>query len=211
MRISAGLDEDGVVVGNVFDKYQSKNPIVRRIMRGFDQSLGQLVQRAEPATISEIGCGEGYWTLSWIEQGLEARGTDFSAQVIELARLNAEARGISPGVFEVRSIYDVRPHSDGADLVVCCEVLEHLEDPELALAALQKIVRKSLIVSVPREPIWRAMNMLRGKYLGDLGNTPGHIQHWSKGGLLRLVERYFEVIDIRTPLPWTMVLCRSRS
>ena len=28
-------------------------------------------------------------------------------------------------------------------------------------------------VSVPREPIWRAANMARGKYLGALGNTPG--------------------------------------
>jgi hypothetical protein len=30
---------------------------------------------------------------------------------------------------------------------------------------------------VPREPIWRIGNMARGRYLGDLGNTPGHIQH----------------------------------
>ncbi len=42
------------------------------------------------------------------------------------------------------------------------------------------------------------------------GNTPGHLQHWSRAGFLRLVADYFEVVEVRTPLPWTMALCRPR-
>lgn len=209
LRISGGLEEAGIVVGNAYDKYGSRNPIVRWLMRGFDGSLGRFVSKCDPSTIHEVGCGEGYWTLSWNAQGIQARGTDFSSQVIALARNNAAAHGASADLFDVRSVYDVRPPNDSADLVVCCEVLEHLEAPEEALAALQKIVTHHLIISVPREPLWRLMNLARGKYLGDFGNTPGHIQHWSRDSLVRLVQQYFEVLEVSTPLPWTMLLCRA--
>jgi 2-polyprenyl-3-methyl-5-hydroxy-6-metoxy-1,4-benzoquinol methylase len=114
-------------------------------------------------------------------------------------------------IFETRSIYDLAQVVDAADLIVCCEVLEHLERPEEGLRALQRVVDRYLIVSVPREPIWRMLNLARGKYIADFGNTPGHIQHWSKHDFVALVSKYFEVVEVKSPLPWTMVLCRSRA
>lgn len=211
MKISNGLTEDGVVVGNAFDKYGSKNPVVRWIMQGFDRALSELVQKANPSTIHEVGCGEGYWVLGWRRQGIEARGSDFSERIIELARENAHSQGVSPDVFDARSIYDIDPFRDGADLIVCCEVLEHLEDPEAGLAALQRVVTSHIILSVPREPIWCALNLARGKYIASAGNTPGHIQHWSSSGFVRLVSRYFDVVEQKNPLPWTMLLARAKS
>jgi 2-polyprenyl-3-methyl-5-hydroxy-6-metoxy-1,4-benzoquinol methylase len=120
-------------------------------------------------------------------------------------------RGIPPESFQVRSVYELEPERDSADLLVCCEVLEHLEDPDLALATLQRVATGHLILSVPREPIWRVLNMVRGKYLKSFGNTPGHIQHWSSSKFNELVGNYFDIVEIRTPLPWTMLLCRARS
>ena len=55
-----------------------------------------------------------------------------------------------------------------------------------------------------------ALNLARGKYIKDLGNTPGHLQHWSKKSFITLVEKYFTVIEVKSPLPWTMLLCRQR-
>src|SRR3546814_863681 len=180
MKVSGGLKEDGIIVGNAYDKYNSGNPIVRWMMQGFAQDLSNLVNLASPTTIHEVGCGEGYWTLKWTQEGMAARGSDFSSQVIELAKQNAESRKLSPELFQVGSIYNLHPARDSADLIVCCEVLEHLEHPEAGLQALQGIVEKYLIISVPREPIWCALNIMRGKYLRSFGNTPGHIQHWSQ-------------------------------
>ncbi len=100
--------------------------------------------------------------------------------------------------------------AEAAPLVVCCEVLEHLDDPVRGVEILAALAQPYLLASVPREPLWRALNMARGKYLGALGNTPGHLNHWSRGGFLRVLERRFEVIEARTPLPWTMALCRRR-
>jgi 2-polyprenyl-3-methyl-5-hydroxy-6-metoxy-1,4-benzoquinol methylase len=210
MKISEGMLEDGIVVGNAYDKYGSKNPIVRWIMKGFADSLSKLVAKAAPKTIHELGCGEGYWVLDWNQQGITARGSDFSEKVIGLARENAVSRGVSPVLFSARNIYDIEPGQDSADLVVCCEVLEHLDDPEAGLEALKRVATDYVILSVPREPIWCMLNLLRGKYFASLGNTPGHIQHWSSSKFVALVSRYFEIIEVKKPLPWTMLLCRVR-
>jgi 2-polyprenyl-3-methyl-5-hydroxy-6-metoxy-1,4-benzoquinol methylase len=211
MKIAGGTTEQGVVVGNVYDKYGSRNPIVRRLMRGFEGALSELVTHAAPVSIHEVGCGEGYWVLHWNRRGLDSRGSDFSVKAIDLARLNAAQEGVGAERFAVRSVYDLEPGRDGADLVVCCEVLEHLERPEEALRRLQRVVSRHLIVSVPREPIWRLLNLARGKYIGSLGNTPGHLQHWSARAFTQLVARYFELVAVRTPLPWTIALCRARA
>ena len=207
-EVTGGAVENGLVVGNAYDKYGSRNPIVRWMMRGFDESLAALVEAAEPASIHEIGCGEGYWCHRWLAAGIDARGCDVSQTAIELARRNARARGLDPDRFATRSIYDLQSGRDSADLVVCCEVLEHLDDPEAGLRALQRIVGRHLIVSVPREPVWRLLNLARGTYIGQGGNTPGHVQHWSSRGFLRLVARHFRVDRVLTPLPWTMLSCR---
>lgn len=211
LTVAGGATEHGVVIGNTYDKYGSRNPIVKRMMAGFEAALSEFVAASAPQSIHEVGCGEGHWVLRWNEQGLRARGCDFSETVIGIARDNASRRGISPALFEARSIYELDPRHDGADLVVCCEVLEHLQHPARALQALARVAGRHLIVSVPREPLWRALNLARGKYLSRLGNTPGHIQHWSRDGFVRLVSEHFEVLEARNPLPWTMLLCRPRA
>jgi 2-polyprenyl-3-methyl-5-hydroxy-6-metoxy-1,4-benzoquinol methylase len=208
IKIAGGAKEDGVVIGNAYDKYGSKNPVVKWMMNGFASALSDLIARAAPEFIHEIGCGEGYWVLLWNERGLNARGCDFSRAVIEVARENAINRGLETSLFESRSIYDLDVAQDSADLVVCCEVLEHLENPEAGLQALQRITKRHLIVSVPREPLWCTLNLVRGKYINRWGNTPGHIQHWSKRKFIKFVSGYFEVVEIKSPLPWTMLFCR---
>jgi len=207
MKISGGEKEGGVVIGNTYDKYGSKNPIVKWMMNGFHGSLTELVQLASPQDIHEIGCGEGYWVMQWNQNGIKARGSDFSSQVIDFARKNAIENGLSPSSYEQKSIYDVDAENDSADLIVCCEVLEHLDDPEEALRALQRITKKYVILSVPKEPVWCGLNILRGKYLAKLGNTPGHIQHWSSSSFINLVSQHFDIVEVKKPFPWTMLLC----
>ncbi|MEZ5177714.1 MAG: hypothetical protein R2746_05365 [Acidimicrobiales bacterium] len=72
------------------------------------------------------------------------------------------------------------------------------------------MARRDLVVSVPREPIWCAANLARGKYVRDLGNTPGHINHWGKKAFADLVGRRFHVRSVRSPFPWTMVAASVR-
>jgi 2-polyprenyl-3-methyl-5-hydroxy-6-metoxy-1,4-benzoquinol methylase len=199
--------ERGIVVGNVYDKLGTRNPIARALVRGFMASFDALLAESGAQDVHEVGCGEGSLAARLLARGLIVRGSDFSATIIAEARHRHGAAGIR---FDVKSIYHLAPDVDAASLVVCCEVLEHLHDPERALARLATIVRDWCILSVPREPIWKLMNLARGRYWSDWGNTPGHVQRWSSRSFLALVERHFDVVTVRRPLPWTMVLCRSR-
>ena len=94
------------------------------------------------------------------------------------------------------------------DLATAIEVLEHVPAPEATVAEMARVARRWLIVSVPREPLWRGLNVVRGAYLRDLGNTPGHVNHWSKRAFVSLLSRYGTVEEARSPLPWTMALVR---
>jgi SAM-dependent methyltransferase len=101
------------------------------------------------------------------------------------------------------------PFADGEfDLASAIEVLEHVPDPEHTLAEMARVARGHLLVSVPREPLWRALNLARGAYVRRLGDTPGHVNHWSKRAFVGLLGRHGEVIEARSPFPWTMLLVR---
>jgi SAM-dependent methyltransferase len=195
--------------GNIYPKYTTQNPIARLLVAGFRGTLIDLAGRTKVQEVHEVGCGEGFLSLMLADHGYTVRGSDLSRDAIATARRQAAARDQPPN-FEVANLYDLVPDRDAAELVVCCEVLEHVPDPVRALHILAGLARPYLIVSVPREPLWRVLNMARGRYWGQLGNTPGHLQHWSKGDFLALLSDHIEVIECRTPIPWTFALCRSR-
>ncbi len=196
--------------GNVYDKYGTSNPIARRLMTGFMAQLDELVELTGAAEAHEVGCGEGELAIRLARRGIRVRGTDAFPQVLDEARTRADAAGVEI-VFEATPVEQLEPARHGAELIVCCEVLEHLDDPERALDVLAGLARPWLIASVPREPLWRALNLARLSYVGELGNTPGHLNHWSKRDFVRFLTSRLEVVEVRTPTPWTMALCRVQS
>ena len=205
------LAEGNILIGNQVDKDQVTHPIARRMVAGFDAGLATLVAGAQPppASVHEVGCGEGRLSRRLHAQlGVEVRASDFSQALIA----ENAARG-EPGIrYVVRSIYELDPAEDRADLVLACEVLEHVERPLEALAALRALDAPAYIISVPREPLWRVLNLARGKYLSALGNTPGHLNHWSKRRFVEFLTRGgFRVQRCLQPLPWTMVAGNFRN
>lgn len=197
------------VAGNYYDKYGTQNPVARRLMAGFLAAFDELCARTGASTVLEVGCGEGHLSLRLMARGLAVRGFDIGEDVVARANLAAETSGYGRPFF-TDSIYDLRPDGMRSDLVICCEVLEHLPSTAIALDRLAAVAGSHVLVSVPREPLWRVLNMMRGKYIGSLGNTPGHIQHWTSGGFVALLRSRFDIVEIRRPLPWTMVLCKVR-
>jgi SAM-dependent methyltransferase len=198
-----------LIGGNLYPKYTTRNPIARRLVDNFLATLRRLVHATGAREVHEVGCGEGHLSMLLAGDGLWVRGCDLAPGAIEAARRQSHARGLDIP-FVLADLYDLEPERHGAPLVLCCEVLEHLPDPQRALAVLARLARPHLIVSVPREPLWRVLNLARGRYWGDLGNTPGHLQHWSTPAFLALLQDHLEVVELRTPLPWTIARCRAR-
>lgn len=195
--------QDGIVTGNIEDKSKLKNPISKILVQRFDEVLFQLIEASDPGSIHEVGCGEGRITrkLTHEHKG-PIRASDFSAAHIRALL----AQNLSNVVVVERNIYELNQTEDQADLIICCEVLEHLEDPHKALRVLKALRCRNYIFSVPREPLWRILNVIRGKYLQDFGNTPGHLNHWSRKTFINFLENHgFRLNRIVCPLPWIMV------
>ena len=198
-----------VPTGNTYDKYGSTNPVVKRLMAGFHATLDELWERAAPGTVLDVGCGEGVLTEQWAERlgdgrvvGIDLDDPKLRAEWEQRSRPNLE--------FRAEEATSLSFGDDSFDLACAIEVLEHVPDPAATLGEMARVARRHLLVSVPREPLWRTLNVARGAYLRNLGNTPGHVNHWSKRAFTSLLSRYGTVEEARSPFPWTMVLVRLR-
>lgn len=199
------VSKDGVVTGNTYDKYGSANPVVRRLMSGFERTLDELFAEAAPRSVLDVGCGEGVLVQRWARRLGDGRvvGIDLEEESIQAGWAAHQAPNLEYRVMEAANL----PFADGEfDLASAVEVLEHVPDPEHTVAEMARCAQRHLLVSVPREPLWRMLNLARGAYWPALGNTPGHVNHWSRGAFVELLGRHGEVSEVRSPFPWTMLL-----
>jgi ubiquinone/menaquinone biosynthesis C-methylase UbiE len=200
------MTTSAVPKGNAYDKYASPNPVEVRLMRGFLRCLGDLLPRDAPEKILEVGLGEGE-----ISERVRDRfplasmvGIDLPDEGLAGAWRERKITGMFADISRL-------PFADASfDLVMGIEVLEHVPDPRAALEEIARVAREHVLLSVPREPIWRVANLARGRYVRALGNTPGHVQHWSRRQFANLVAEQFDPIAVRSPFPWTFVSARPR-
>jgi ubiquinone/menaquinone biosynthesis C-methylase UbiE len=202
------VSKDGIVTGNTYDKYASSNLLVRRLMAGFEQALDELLERADPSSLLDVGCGEGVLVHRWAQRlGEERRvvGIDLQEESLQAGWTQRTAPNLEYRTMQGQELPFAANEFDMASAI---EVLEHVPDPEHTLAEMARCAARHLLVSVPREPLWRVLNMARDAYISQLGNTPGHLNHFSKQAFVRLLARHGEVIEVRSPFPWTMLLVR---
>ena len=207
------VSEDGIVTGNTYDKYGSTNPVVRRLMASFERELDELFELAAPSSVLDVGCGEGVLVQQWAQR-LDERnpsgatrvvGIDLEEESIQAGWAERQAPNLEYRVMEAANLPFA---ANEFGLASAIEVLEHVPDPEHTVAEMARCAERHLLVSVPREPLWRMLNMARGAYWPALGNTPGHLNHWSRRAFVKLLSRHGEVVEVRSPFPWTMLLVR---
>jgi len=145
-----------------------------------------------------------YWTWAaervalaqYLIEHADRQPRRFVASDVDTSRLSG---AFAPTItFLEASVYGLPFEDRQFELVVCCEVLEHLKEPEAGFAELCS-VGEAVLVSVPWEPVWRLLNVLRGQYLSHFGNTPGHVQHFRRRGLRRLTRGRARILAERRP------------
>lgn len=183
------------------------------LINNYFKKVEELVQQTglTSGTAIELGCGEGFSTerlRGLLPAGIELQASEYVADLVP----KAQAKNPNVKVFQ-ESVYELTHADNSFDIIFLLEVLEHLDYPDKALAEIARVLKPDgyLILGVPREPLWCCLNMARGKYLAHLGNTPGHLNHWSTFTLKRYIQKHFGPLQaVKTPLPWTLVSAQNR-
>jgi 2-polyprenyl-3-methyl-5-hydroxy-6-metoxy-1,4-benzoquinol methylase len=189
-----------------YEKFQTGNPVVTRMFERFYATLSSLVESLHPDSVLDAGCGEGE-TVARLADSLPQRvaGVDVREDCVAFTRRRFPDMDVSR-----QSVYELSFDDDSFDLVLCLEVLEHLDDPEAALSELARVSRGDVVLSVPHEPWFRLGSLVRGKYLAGFGNHPEHVQRWNRRTFEEFLGPRVELVSLETAFPWLMAHCRPR-
>lgn len=186
-----------------FTKHTSKNPLQQFFIERFNQKMLKIVKELNITTILDVGCGEGF-TLQKLKDtgiGQKLEGIEYDTFAIDIGKKLHPKIAIKKG-----DIYKL-PYIDSTwDLIICTEVFEHLQHTQQALKEVVRVTKKYCLLSVPHEPFFMLVDYARGKTPQSIG----HINHWSRNGFKRFVEKEFKVQAIYNPFPWTMVLAGKK-
>ena len=199
--------------GNL-SKYKTGNPLKRKLVERFDLRLLQLLQYAAENECSQLdqnlhlldaGCGEGFvagqikrkwpcWKITGIDGAKEA--------ILLAKQLHADID------FRIGNLYGIAFPDKAFDVVVCSEVLEHLEKPENALKELQRVTKSVLLLTVPNEPWFRLGNLFSFHNVQRLGDPVDHINHWSFSGFQQFTTGVLDDFSCEYELsfPWSICL-----
>ena len=177
-----------------YKKYTSKNPLMRRVIDGFLCDVESMVGSVDAKTVLDAGCGEGFVLSRLSEKHLV--GVDISRGALSVARQNSPGASLACG-----DVYQMPFKFQNFDLVMAMEVLEHLREPEKAIAEISRLSKRYCLFSVPNEPYFRTMDLLRGKNIARLGSDIEHINHWGTKSFTEIISRNFNIISVRKPFP----------
>ena len=201
------MEKKEIITGNYYDKYKTKKIIEKFLVNRYKVNLLQTINELEVSSCYEVGSGEGY-ILKLIEETFAFEKIVGSDIDIQLLKSNYSTKKTTIKIVNDANFLPFTAKE--IDLILSCEVLEHLFDPHSFLEECARINAKFYLFTVPNEPLWRVLNMFRFKYIKDFGNTPGHINHWSKKQFFRLVSSYLDVKKIFIVQPWLFLLAQPK-
>lgn len=186
-------------------KHSSNNPIMKYLNEKLKIDIILALEKYNPKTILDVGCGEGFITSRLGNKFKEADilGIDIEQEYIDYAKFFNTYDNVR---YELNSI-DTLPEIK-YDLIVATEVLEHLEDPKGAIEKLKAVSGGIILITIPNEPYFRLGNLCSLKYIGRLGNTPGHLHNWTKGQISNLLKMMKLDFEIKTSTFWNIIIIK---
>jgi len=103
----------------------------------------------------DVGAGTGRVAVALAQRGFQVDALDPAAEVVEQARLIAAQMGVNVNYFVADfARTDARFQDDSYDLVVCSEVLEHVQTWRAIVDQMRRVLKPNgiLILTVPNDP-----------------------------------------------------------
>ena len=178
-------------------KYTNKNPIHRFTLGRFFDLVAQEIASMNVKQVLEFGCGEGLFLQELKKRNIifnHLTGIDLRIRALQHAAImHPEYSFLSADIMK-------SPFRCGQfDFVIASQVLEHVYHPDDVLKKLVSLCSAHLFLTVPWEPWFCLMNLLRGRDIKHFGNHPEHVNHWSLNKFKEfvasctVVEKYFTV------------------
>lgn len=204
-----------------YDKYTTKNKLKRKMISRFNSRISMIVRKSARRILTsrrkagssgklrvlDAGCGEGFMSRFILEKlngKAEITGLEYTSEAIETAKK------MSSDIRYVQGDITAMPfETDSFDIVICTEVLEHLNEPDSALSELLRVSKDTLIISVPHEPWFCIGNLLALKNVRRLGNPIDHINHWGYSGFRKFLNEHSnQKWNMSRSFPWTIAECK---
>jgi ubiquinone/menaquinone biosynthesis C-methylase UbiE len=198
------------IYNSYLTEYNSNNKIKKFLFKNFYKAIRDILsQILSPSdSIFEVGCGPGESSDRISKMLFDTNHfivSDYDPRHVTMIRKMRPHLNVKQA-----NVLQLEETDNAYDIVVILEVLEHIDQYEQALDEIFRVAKKWVIISVPREPLWRILNMLRLKYILKFGNTPDHSNHWSTSSLKKMLSKYGQVRKVYQPIPWSVVLVEKK-
>ena len=127
--------------------------------------------------VLEVGCGVGDFAVHLAKAGAAVTAMDFSPAAIEMARKRGEAHAVKVD-FQTADAQAL-PFADASfDVLLSCECLEHLPDPQKALHEMARVLRPGGKLVLTTENYSNAMLLawVVAWWRGEPFNSGTHVQ-----------------------------------
>jgi ubiquinone/menaquinone biosynthesis C-methylase UbiE len=100
-------------------------------------------------TVLEIGTGTGDIAINISSKVKEVTACDLSSRMIELAKEKAHAKQIDNITFSVQDAYSLDFPDNYFDVVVACNMLHVVQEPEKVLSTIKRVLKQDGIIIAP--------------------------------------------------------------
>lgn len=118
--------------------------------------------------VLDIGCGGGILAEAMAERGARVTAIDMAAAPLAVAQIHLRDSGLEVEYLKSTAEAHAEAHASEYDVVTCLEMLEHVPDPSLVVAACSRLVRPGgqvFFSTINRNPKAWTMAILGAEYV----------------------------------------------
>ncbi|HEX2651383.1 MAG TPA: bifunctional 2-polyprenyl-6-hydroxyphenol methylase/3-demethylubiquinol 3-O-methyltransferase UbiG [Burkholderiales bacterium] len=195
----AELKKFGELAHRWWDPHGEFRPLheINPLRLGWVESLAPLAGK----DVLDVGCGGGILAEAMARSGARVTGIDLSDKPLKVAALHLHESGLAVSYEKISPEEKAKTHPGRFDVVTCMEMLEHVPDPALTVAACARLAKpggRVFFSTINRNPKAYLFAVIGAEYVLKLlpkGThdyarfiRPSELSRWCRDAGLRAVE-----------------------